>query len=122
MSARTHLRQTLAQMNVHKAQFDEILSVFDRLYPAEADLDGVETNAKLSRILDKVREEVKRAESLYPPMASLHEGHSVLKEEQEELWDEIKKSPKKRDMAKIEEEGVQTAAMAVRFLLDLVDM
>jgi len=77
---------------------------------------------KLERILNKVKAEVERAEAMYPPMASLHEGHSILKEEQEELWEEIKKSPKKRDLGKIEEEGVQTAAMSIRFLLDLVPM
>jgi len=122
MSARTQLRTTLAQINVHRPQYDEILSVFDRLYPAEAGLDGEETRAKLAKILEKVKVEVERAESLYPPMSSVHEGHSILKEEQEELWDEIKKSPKKRDFTKIEEEAVQVAAMAVRFLLDLVPM
>ena len=43
---------------------------------------------------------------------------SVLLEEVEELWDEIKKSPKKRDPIKMRTEAIQVAAMALRFIHD----
>lgn len=55
----------------------------------------------------------------YKPMASLHEGYAILLEEVEELWDEIKKKPKKRNEEKLRKEAIQVAAMALRFLADL---
>jgi len=50
---------------------------------------------------------------------SLHEGYAVLLEEVDELWDEVKKKPKKRDKAKLLEELVQIGAMAQRMAEDL---
>ena len=76
--------------------------------------------SKLTFILDQIGAEVTRAESIYPPFASLHEGYAILQEEVEELWEEIKKSPKKRDLVKIREEAIQVAAMATRLLYDVV--
>jgi hypothetical protein len=56
---------------------------------------------------------------LYAPMHSAHEGWATLKEEVDELWDEVKKSPKNRDMDAMQEEAVQAAAMALRFIVDV---
>jgi hypothetical protein len=50
---------------------------------------------------------------------SAHEGYAVLKEEVDELWDEIKR--KERSPAAMRKEAVQVAAMALRFLYDLRD-
>lgn len=36
--------------------------------------------------------------------------------------DEVKKSPKKRDPAKMKEEAIQVAAMALRFLHDCTEV
>jgi hypothetical protein len=66
-----------------------------------------------------VEKEVTRAISLYPPHNSAHEAYAVLLEEMDELWDEVKKSPKKRDKDAMLEESVQVAAMAVRFIIDV---
>jgi hypothetical protein len=76
---------------------------------------------KLNAILTEISKEFQRAAGLYSPFASLHEGWAILEEEVEELWDEVKKSPKRRDAAKIREEAVQVAAMAFRFLYDLTE-
>lgn len=70
-------------------------------------------------IRNEVFTEYERASSLYPAFNSAHEGYAVLLEEVEELWDEVKKSPKRRDPAKLREEAVQVAAMALRFLNDV---
>jgi NTP pyrophosphatase (non-canonical NTP hydrolase) len=70
--------------------------------------------------LDSIVAEFNRASSIYPAFNSAHEGYAVLLEEVEELWDEVKKSPKKRDLSKIREEAVQVAVMALRFLHDVV--
>ena len=68
-----------------------------------------------------VEDEVNRAISLYPQMNSAHEGYAVLLEEVKELWDEIKKSPKRRDYAAMRDEAIQVAAMAIRLIVDCVD-
>lgn len=63
--------------------------------------------------------EVTRAIAKYPSMASWHEGYAILKEEVDELWDEIRKRPGVRDRDKLREEATQVAAMALRLLVDL---
>jgi hypothetical protein len=50
---------------------------------------------------------------------STHEGYAIIKEEVEELWDEIKKKVGERDPNKIQKEAIQVGAMALRFLVDL---
>ena len=57
----------------------------------------------------------------YPAFNSEHEGYAVIQEELEELWEEVKKSPRKRSADKLREEAVQVAAMALRFLVDLCE-
>ena len=47
---------------------------------------------------------------------STHEGFAVLKEEVDELWDEVKSNaPKDR----LREEAIQVAAMVIRFIQEL---
>ena len=73
----------------------------------------------LSEALGLSRDEAQSAAEKYPPFRSAHEGYAVLLEEIDELWDEVKKNPKNRDAVKMQEEAVQVAAMALRFLTDL---
>lgn len=70
--------------------------------------------------LTRIAEEATRAAQKYTPFNSAHEGYAVLLEEVDELWDEVKKNPKARDMAKMRDEAIQVAAMALRFLTDVV--
>jgi len=67
------------------------------------------------------REEIDRArkELAYPPMASLHEGYSVILEELDEFWEEIRKKPLERNVEAMWKELVQVAAMAQRTAEDL---
>ena len=51
----------------------------------------------------------------FPPFNSYHEGFAVLKEEIDELWDEIKGEQRKNELLK---EAKQVAAMAIRFIID----
>ena len=46
---------------------------------------------------------------------SMHEGYAVLKEEVDELWDDIKSKDRN---TRPYMEAVQVAAMAIRFLID----
>jgi NTP pyrophosphatase (non-canonical NTP hydrolase) len=74
----------------------------------------------MKSIRDLLTEEMDRALAEYPDhFHSPHEGISVIKEEYEELWDEIKKKPAKRSKKRMREEAVQLAAMAIRFIADL---
>lgn len=53
-----------------------------------------------------------------PPFHSFHEAYAVIKEEMDELWDEIKRNP--QDPEAIRQEAVHSAAMLVRLLTDLL--
>ena len=77
-------------------------------------LDG----GTVMQIFEDVAAELATAVAVHAPMASAHEGWAVIKEEEEELWDEIK--AKHPDLAAMEREAVQVAAMAVRFLHDVI--
>lgn len=71
----------------------------------------------LTEILFDVSEEVKRATNKHAPMVSPHEGASVIREEFDELWDEIKAD--RGLMLSARKEAIQLAAMAVRYVLNL---
>lgn len=68
-------------------------------------------------VLARVRAEVLRAEQKFPPFASAHEGYAVLKEEVDELWDEVKANKGYTSHAMVE--AIQVAAMGLRYVLDL---
>jgi len=55
----------------------------------------------------------------YPEFRNYHEGISVIREEFEELWDEIKMNPKYRKEHKIKKEATQLGAMVLAFLTEL---
>lgn len=68
--------------------------------------------------LQAIGDEALRAKQIHKQdFNSLHEGYGVLKEEVDELWDEIKlKNP---DKAKIYTEAKQVGAMALRIMNEL---
>jgi hypothetical protein len=68
---------------------------------------------------ENVATELLNARAKYRPMASAHEGWAVLREEVDELWDEVKKKPAKRDAVTMYVELVQIAAMAQRMAEDI---
>lgn len=74
--------------------------------------------AKVDVQLAAVREEVIRAIEKHGPMHSPHEGHSVIREELQELWDHVKADTGRSAGAR--HEAIQVAAMGVRYLMDLV--
>lgn len=53
----------------------------------------------------------------FPVFNSAHEGYAVIKEELDELWDEIKDKNSTKTLQY--HEAKQVAAMAIRFMLDL---
>lgn len=71
-----------------------------------------------ARARHNIIEEYRKASVMFPEMHSYHEGYAILKEEVDELWEEIKAHPP-QSYDKIRKECTQVAAMALRFLVDL---
>lgn len=71
------------------------------------------------QIINITLNELDYAMTMYPPFSSAHEGASVLREEFEELWDHVKVKQGKRDVNAMRAEAIQTAAMALRFAIDI---
>ena len=59
--------------------------------------------------------EAVRARRQFPAFNSAHEGASVLREEFEEMWDEVKADQLELAIA----EAIQVGAMAIRFVADM---
>jgi hypothetical protein len=59
-----------------------------------------------------IEDELRRARERFPKFHSAHEGFAILKEEVDEMWDEIKAN----NIAKARAEAVQVGAMALAFL------
>lgn len=72
-------------------------------------------------LAEEIDAELYRAKNGHAAQNSAHEGYAVLLEEVDELWDEIKKNKRERDPAKMRAEAVQVAAMAIRFIQDVID-
>ena len=73
---------------------------------------------RLEAVLADVREELISATQMHGPMRSRHEGYAVILEELDELWDNIKANNHGRAERS---EAIQVAAMAARYILDLLD-
>jgi len=68
-----------------------------------------------------IKQERDRAVAQFKRFNSAHEGFAVIKEEYDELWDEIKKKQSIRSNRKMRNEAVQLGAMVIRFLTDVID-
>ena len=75
--------------------------------------------AAIHAIAIEIAEEVERAERKHAPLNSPHEAWSVIFEELEELREHVRgdtgRSPEAR------KEAIQTAAMGLRYVLNLCD-
>jgi len=84
----------------------------------------IETTKNLSpseqEAIQLIVNEYDRAITMYGPFASAHEGYSVLLEEVDELWDEVKAKQSKRNPDNLKKESIQVAAMGMRFLVDVI--
>ena len=80
----------------------------------------MKTESVLLKNIDAILIEYRRAIELHPkPMSSPHEGFAILKEEVDELWDEVKKKRRNASNDPLRIEARQVGAMALRFLIDL---
>lgn len=88
------------------------------------DMEAILQSDKMrtSNILMDVVEELAKAQIAHEPMHSAHEGWAVIREEMDELWDEVRKRDRSpRTIKRMRREAVQIAAMAVRFVADVCD-
>ena len=105
---------------------------------------GIDMGTIDQAVLD-ARAELISATSHFGPFLSAHEGHAIIREEFDELWDEVMLNPKKIPYAgpsrlgsndidgeiakwqraeharRLRKEAVQVAAMALRFIVDVCD-
>ena len=73
-------------------------------------------------IVAEVLAELEAARTTFAPMNSAHEGYAILREEVDELWDEVKCHPATSGRTRrMRAEAIQVAAMAIRFVLDVCD-
>ncbi len=73
---------------------------------------------KMNSMLEEIKIEYLSARTVKGEFNSLHEGYAIIKEEFDELWEEIKlKNPNQLNLQK---EAVQVGAMVLAFLVELV--
>lgn len=75
--------------------------------------------SNITDTLAEVHTELARAQSLYAPFNSGHEGWAVIQEEMDELFDALRERAPKYMQRK---EAIQVAAMAIRYVIDLEGM
>jgi hypothetical protein len=68
--------------------------------------------------MQRVGRELVNARGSFPNFNSRHEGYAIIEEEVDELWDAIKAKGSAREH--IAREAVQVAAMAIRFVEDVL--
>lgn len=73
----------------------------------------------MQSVQEDVWHELKASMEKHAGMHSPHEGISVIREEFEELWDHVKADTGRTSEAR--KEALQLAAMAVRYIIDLID-
>lgn len=73
----------------------------------------------LDNVLGDVHYALSKALIKHAPMHSPHEGMSVIREELDELWDHVKADTGRTPEAR--KEALQLAAMAIRYVVDLID-
>lgn len=85
------------------------------------DFEGQATREAIAKRIDaglaEVRAELYAAMTMHASMHSPHEGHSVIREELEELWEHVRADTGQTHKAR--KEALQVAAMGLRYVLDL---
>ena len=68
------------------------------------------------QIIEAIEAEYERSTSELGNFYNAHEGIAIIREEYDELWDEIKRGQNKKRMR---EEAIHVATMAIRFINDV---
>lgn len=70
-----------------------------------------------SPIWEELSAELRDAMDAFDPMNGPHEGWAVIREELDELWDEVRADRGRTDSAR--REAIQIAAMAIRYVVEV---
>lgn len=102
-----------------KAERDD-LSKAPAAFATPKSFAGLVLDSPHGRALYDVVIELSRVLSIYTrPYASLHEGAAILREEHDELWDEVKK--REQHLPSARKEASQVAAVAIRMMAELCE-
>ncbi len=74
-----------------------------------------------NEIFSEIDSELMKARLRFPKFHSAHEGYAVIEEEIDELRREVFKKPQCRSQVRLRREAIQVAAMAVRFITDVLE-
>lgn len=74
----------------------------------------------MDQLINKILDELFKAQAQYPQFHSAHEGLAVILEEVDELKSHVWTKPDGRDIVGMGQEAIQIAAMAMRFYIDCV--
>ena len=88
----------------------------------EGQMNDVIVLDAIDRAVCDAERELRRAMALFGPFKNGHEGWAVIREEVDELWDEVKANKRVDHVARQRKEAIQIAAMALRFVVDLGDL
>ncbi len=77
-------------------------------------------NIRVAEIVADMVVEFFNARDKFGKFNSHHEGCAVIREEFEELWEEVKKKRELRNDKALRKEATQLGAMAMRFINDLI--
>lgn len=69
----------------------------------------------IQEIIKDVMDEISFAEKKYSPYRSSYEGYAIIKEEVDELWEEVKR--KDKNYARQYTEAKHIACTAIRFMI-----
>ena len=99
--------------------YDEYAQMCKDAGIASEDAAEMQVDYRIGLVFTDVMSELEKAVDAYPAFNSAHEGFGILKEEVDELWDEVKVKQGARDINKMRQEAIQVAAMAIRFAVDV---
>jgi NTP pyrophosphatase (non-canonical NTP hydrolase) len=79
----------------------------------------VELSEQVLKVAKEAADQCVDAMENWPAFNSAHEGYAVLFEEVDELWDEVRKKQKNREVSLMKKEALDIAAMAIRFAVEV---
>lgn len=82
-------------------------------------MTDTETDFRMGKAISDTVDELISATENFPKFNSAHEGFAILKEEVDELWEEVRKKPGEVNNENMRKEALQIAAMAIRFAGDI---
>ena len=80
----------------------------------------MEIEEKIDILQKEIKKELLSTTKKYGKFNSSHEGYAVILEEVDELWDEVKKKQKQYNLENQKKECIQIAAMAIRYIIDII--